>query len=46
MVKTPAHQWQQCHHGQGNNSSLQQAMRAKTINNSTTAETPVHQQWQ
>jgi hypothetical protein len=44
-VKMPAHQRQQCHHDEGNNASFTMSNESNN-NNWTTAETPVHQQWQ
>jgi hypothetical protein len=52
--QSPSQQWQRCLRINGNNAimarattpALQRAMRAKIIDNSTTVETPVHQQWQ
>jgi hypothetical protein len=45
MAEMPAHQWQQCHHNEGDDASL--TMSNKGNNASLTmAETPLYQQWQ
>jgi hypothetical protein len=45
MAKTPAHQWQQCHHDKGNNASF--TTRNEDNNASLTmVEMPAHQRRQ
>jgi hypothetical protein len=41
-VKMPAHQWQQCHHDEGDNASFT-ASNESIDDNLTTAEMPAHQ---
>jgi hypothetical protein len=41
-VKTPAHQWQRCHHNEGDNASFT-ASDESNDDNSTMAKTPAHQ---
>jgi hypothetical protein len=42
MVKTPAHQRQQCHHNEGYDASFMTS-NENNNNNSKTAEMPAHQ---
>jgi hypothetical protein len=43
MVKTPAHQWQQCHHTEGNNASLTTSNKGNGASSTTVEmEMPAH----